>query len=275
MWGVAGVVAGMGMVGAMFALGAFGGADTAGGPPKAAVVQASAPAVTNAQATSVATERLGSSMREGTRLTAKNEERPNAAARLAALTAQGNSAAADDLAALQAEAEAAKAAARRVESLLSSTQSEIMALRALVQREQLSPNPVAATAPEGQALVEVRECVEELRGMAPSLVVFFGSGSAALSDRGELNVRLFGAALQECPGVKVHVTGHSDAQGDDLVNLNLSWQRADNVVAALSGLGVDTTYVDAVGFGARVPYAQGDADEERDRRVEFHVLSDG
>jgi len=187
----------------------------------------------------------------------------------------------ETVAVLMAETYAARDAAKRAESMLADTQAQLSELKTLLT-DAPKPAPVvgdtlvvarAAPAPlDVVAETDAGGCVDQLRRSAPAMTVFFDPGSAALNELGVLNVRAFGQLLAGCPDVIVHVTGHSDASGNEQANLNLSWARADNVVDAMDRLGFDTSHVDAVGFGIRVPSAQGDTDADRDRRVEFHIL---
>jgi len=73
------------------------------------------------------------------------------------------------------------------------------------------------------------------------------------------------------PTVRFEVQGHTDSQGSDAVNDPLSQQRAEAVVKALEGLGVDGFNLRAVGKGSHEPVAPNTTDEGRakNRRVEF------
>ncbi|PTX57484.1 OmpA family protein [Litoreibacter ponti] len=116
-------------------------------------------------------------------------------------------------------------------------------------------------------------CVAELRQAARESTIYFNVGSAQLTGADLARISRVGRLAETCPGTVVQVTGHSDSTGNDLINLDLSWQRADNTVTALAQIGVDTSNMEPVGFGARAPLSQGDAsDEDRNRRVEFIVL---
>lgn len=117
------------------------------------------------------------------------------------------------------------------------------------------------------------DCVADLRDYATSQTILFGSGSAELQGSELPTLRKIGRMAEACDRALIHVTGHSDSSGSDVINLALSWQRADNTVATLAALGIDTTKFEPVGFGARSPSAQGDStDEELNRRVEFVVF---
>lgn len=122
----------------------------------------------------------------------------------------------------------------------------------------------AATAPD---------CVVELRQPAREATFFFGVGSAEFQSADLARLAAFTQKVIDCPEAMVHVTGHSDTSGNDLTNLDLSWKRADSTVNAIIALGLESAQFEPVGFGARSPLSQGDtSDEDRNRRVEFHVL---
>lgn len=117
------------------------------------------------------------------------------------------------------------------------------------------------------------DCVVDLRQPARDATFFFGVGSSDLQAKDLDHLAEFTRMVIACPEAIVHVTGHSDTSGNDLSNLDLSWKRADSTVNAIAALGLDAAQFEPVGFGARSPLAQGDtSDEERNRRVEFHVL---
>lgn len=135
------------------------------------------------------------------------------------------------------------------------------------------PETVVAAAPEGEPPA-LRTCVDDLQLFAAGRTILFNIGSAEV-DPGKLQqLRLLGEMAANCDDATIRVTGHSDSSGSDLVNLALSWDRADNTIAALEALGFSTDAFEPLGFGARRPIAQGDdADDELNRRVEFQVFN--
>lgn len=157
----------------------------------------------------------------------------------------------------------------------------------------IAPEPVAAPAPEPSPLPEpvavaepivvaapevdapvLRTCLDDLRTFTNGRTILFNIGSAEV-DPGKLpQLRLLGELAADCDNALIRVTGHSDSSGSDLVNLALSWDRADNTIAAIEAFGLSTEAFEALGFGARAPIAQGDdADDELNRRVEFRVYN--
>lgn len=134
-----------------------------------------------------------------------------------------------------------------------------------------APDPTPTLPP--QQIEIAAFCAGDLRKIAANSTIYFDTGSAQLDANGLKLLRTIGTAVEDCPNVIVQVNGHSDSSGSDETNLSLSWQRADNAVAALSALGIDTSRFEPVGFGARVPASQGDSSEpDFDRRIEFMVM---
>ena len=83
------------------------------------------------------------------------------------------------------------------------------------------------------------------------------------------------ALLDANPTIKkVSIEGHTDNQGTAEYNQKLSDDRANSVMAYLTGKGIAATRLQAKGFGLTKPRATNDTDEGRqeNRRVEFHIL---
>ncbi len=72
---------------------------------------------------------------------------------------------------------------------------------------------------------------------------------------------------------KLRVEGHTDADGDDASNQNLSERRAQSVVDWLVTNGIDRNRLHAVGCGERDPVATNSTEEgkQRNRRTEFDI----
>ena len=80
--------------------------------------------------------------------------------------------------------------------------------------------------------------------------------------------------MEENPQVtKVRVEGHTDNQGSESYNRDLSQRRAEAVVAYLKAHGVEASRLEAMGFGEELPIAENDTPEgrARNRRVEFVI----
>ncbi|MEL6984945.1 MAG: OmpA family protein, partial [Actinomycetota bacterium] len=81
--------------------------------------------------------------------------------------------------------------------------------------------------------------------------------------------------LARDPTMTITIEGHTDSDGDDAYNLNLSQSRADAVAAYFIGGGISADRVSAVGIGEAEPAASNDTAEgrSRNRRVEFTLSS--
>ncbi|MFD1470122.1 OmpA family protein [Hymenobacter caeli] len=77
--------------------------------------------------------------------------------------------------------------------------------------------------------------------------------------------------LQQNPGLRLAVQGHTDNAGTPAHNQTLSEDRARAVVAALVGAGTAATRLEAAGFGQTRPVADNatDAGRAQNRRVEL------
>jgi OOP family OmpA-OmpF porin len=81
--------------------------------------------------------------------------------------------------------------------------------------------------------------------------------------------------LKENPGVKVKIIGHTDSDGDDAANLDLSKRRAASVrIVLTTELGIDGTRFETDGMGESKPVADNKTSEGKaqNRRVEFIKL---
>ncbi len=130
------------------------------------------------------------------------------------------------------------------------------------------PEPVARPTEE-RPPAPVAAPPEEL-----SHVVVFDTGKSTIQPSAAPALDAVADALQEHPEVKrVIVEGHTDAQGGEAVNEQLSQGRAEAVRAYLIDKGVEPDRLDAQGVGSQNPVADNDTPEGREanRRVAFVV----
>ena len=101
--------------------------------------------------------------------------------------------------------------------------------------------------------------------------ILFETGKATLKAESMDEIKRIADYMKKNPNVRFEVQGHTDNQGSDAVNDPLSQQRAEAVVKALEGLGVDGFNLRAVGKGSHEPVADNstDAGRAKNRRVEF------
>lgn len=105
--------------------------------------------------------------------------------------------------------------------------------------------------------------------------VHFETASARILPQSFSLLNQVASVLKARPDIKrLRVLGHTDAQGDEAMNLELSQQRAASVKDYLVKRGIDADRLSARGYGLSHPIADNDTVEGRaaNRRVEFRVV---
>lgn len=79
--------------------------------------------------------------------------------------------------------------------------------------------------------------------------------------------------IYQYPQTVVQVEGHTDSQGSEAYNLDLSQRRADAVKNLLSQRGLPTSHVQTRAFGESMPISSNDTESGRqlNRRVEIKI----
>lgn len=104
--------------------------------------------------------------------------------------------------------------------------------------------------------------------------IFFFLDDTRIQDQSHRILDRIVEVMAENPQVtKVRVEGHTDNQGSESYNKDLSQRRAEAVVAYLTAHGVEPSRLEARGFGEELPIASNDSAEgrARNRRVEFVI----
>jgi outer membrane protein OmpA-like peptidoglycan-associated protein len=111
----------------------------------------------------------------------------------------------------------------------------------------------------------------------PIVIVRFPSGGAALDARARQTLEALVARTSQHPDWTLTLEGHADQRGDVDINERLSLQRARTVARWLHGQGVPLARLQAAGFGATRPLADGDdpGSLRRNRRVEIRIEGGG
>ncbi len=133
--------------------------------------------------------------------------------------------------------------------------------------------PSAITSPDDTGDGVRTNCVSVLAQTALETTLFFPSGSTWLQPEHRGALTRLREAARACPGVQLEIAGHTDDAGDELTNLELSWERADAVAKFLAEDGLGTDQFHTLGYGAKRPVAANNSAEARaqNRRVEFAI----
>ncbi len=101
----------------------------------------------------------------------------------------------------------------------------------------------------------------------------FASGSSDVKPSFSNALAKLGGVVKQYDSTMVHVIGHTDAQGSDSFNQQLSERRASAVAGALTAAGVDPSRVRTEGRGEAQPEASNATAEGRsqNRRVEIYL----
>jgi len=105
--------------------------------------------------------------------------------------------------------------------------------------------------------------------------ILFAVNQATLQPAGQQNLRDLVASLEEYEGTEVLVVGHTDSTGEEAYNQGLSERRADAARNFLTGAGLETGRVRAMGRGELEPIASNDTDagRQQNRRVEIAIFA--
>ncbi|MBX2946364.1 MAG: PD40 domain-containing protein [Cyclobacteriaceae bacterium] len=121
----------------------------------------------------------------------------------------------------------------------------------------------------------------ELRKLQTGMVsilrnIYFDFNKATFKQESYNELNKLERMMQQNPGMKVEIAGHTDNIGTAAYNMALSQRRAEAVKDFLTKKGIDARRITAIGFGKTKPLASNDDEEEGrelNRRVEFKVIS--
>jgi OOP family OmpA-OmpF porin len=119
------------------------------------------------------------------------------------------------------------------------------------------------------------ECVAEITDLASQNKIKFEPGSATLDGDSRDTVQAIAEVFERCLEAPIEIGGHTDSQGREEMNLNLSKSRAEAVLTALRGARVKLKSLTAEGYGETQPIADNGTEEGREanRRIEFRLLT--
>lgn len=118
------------------------------------------------------------------------------------------------------------------------------------------------------------ECITQIIALTEERKIIFDPGSADLTADTQPVVDDIAEILKKCGDLPIRVSGFTDSQGREVMNQQLSQDRADAVLTALRARRVPVSTFEAIGFGEENPIADNDTEEgrERNRRIEFSLI---
>ena len=132
-------------------------------------------------------------------------------------------------------------------------------------KEQLDPQAALPT-PE--------ECHARMISVQGARKLKFEPGSDTLDSSGKSIMDDIAEVLKGCGEIKLEIAGHTDSQGRESMNQQLSQSRAEAILTELRNRRVLTSTFRAVGYGETQPIESNKTEEGREanRRIEFRLI---
>lgn len=184
---------------------------------------------------------------------------------------------ANTAATMKTKADAELRAQQLQSSDLSATKGKLVQTQAELEKERLAREDAERRA--AAALADLQK-IASVRRDDRGLVITLEGGVLFKTDKFELLPAAMTqlnsvaeALLRNSPEAKITVAGHTDSQGSDAHNQELSEKRAKSVADYLVGRGIAKDRVMSKGYGPQVPIADNTSIEGRaqNRRVEIVV----
>ena len=124
------------------------------------------------------------------------------------------------------------------------------------------------------ALPTPEECVAAINVAANANKITFAPGFADIESDALPTIDAIAELLRDCQTVEIEIGGHTDSQGRESMNQQLSQARADAVLNAIMSRRVLTSNLSAKGYGESQPIADNGTEDGREanRRIEFKLL---
>ncbi len=138
------------------------------------------------------------------------------------------------------------------------------------QRLSLSVDYIDMPKPADDSLT-ASQCVNKIEETLRVRKIKFEPGSDRVDLAGHETLDDIAKILLNCGDIRLEIGGHTDSQGREQMNLNLSQSRANSVLFELQRRRVLTKNIIAKGYGESQPIAPNDTEQGREinRRIEF------
>ena len=138
------------------------------------------------------------------------------------------------------------------------------------QRLSLSVDYIDMPKPLDDSLTS-SQCINKIEETLRVRKIKFEPGSDRVDLAGHETLDDIAKILLNCGDIRLEIGGHTDSQGREQMNLNLSQSRANSVLFELQRRRVLTKNIIAKGYGESQPIASNDTEQGREinRRIEF------
>ena len=118
------------------------------------------------------------------------------------------------------------------------------------------------------------ECIELLNATAESRKITFAPSSSDIEQDAQQTIDKIAEVLRDCQGAEIEIGGHTDSQGREIMNEQLSQARADAVLNAIMARRILVSNLSAKGYGESQPIADNETEDGREanRRIEFRLV---
>ena len=142
--------------------------------------------------------------------------------------------------------------------------------RFTIQVEENIPEPVIDDQPNAN------DCEAEISALLDENQILFAPSSAVIESASVKTINQIATILNGCNQAAFEIGGHTDSQGREEMNLNLSQHRADAVLDSLLARNMLLGNITAVGYGETQPIADNETEEGRqdNRRIAFKLLEE-
>jgi OOP family OmpA-OmpF porin len=124
------------------------------------------------------------------------------------------------------------------------------------------------------AIPTPQECIARIGAAASRTKITFAPSSSDIEPDALPTIDAIAEILRDCQDVPIEIAGHTDSQGREVMNAQLSQARADAVLNAIMARRVFTSNLTAVGYGEANPIADNGTEDGREanRRIEFVLV---
>jgi outer membrane protein OmpA-like peptidoglycan-associated protein/tetratricopeptide (TPR) repeat protein len=152
------------------------------------------------------------------------------------------------------------------ENITLSVKSEGLAFNSVLIADKNKPTP---------AVTKVTVETKEAKTGTPFVIndIYYFTNKAEIEEKSKPILDAFAAYLMANPNMEIQILGHTDNVGDDKANLDLSAERAFEVMQYLVSKGVNGKHIKFIGKGESQPIADNATEEGRakNRRTEFVI----